>query len=55
MRKKLRMSGEVRRMGGVLVALVGLLLVARVMPGWFWIFALGLLFIWAGWALYSEK
>ena len=48
------MSESVRRTSGVLVGLAGLLLIARVMPGWFWIFALGLLFIWAGWALYSE-
>lgn len=51
----LRMSAHIRRTGGIVVALAGLLLVARVMPGWFWLLVLGLLFIWVGWNLYSDE
>lgn len=48
------MNASIRRISGLLVALAGLLLVARIMPGWFWLLVLGALFIWAGWYLYSE-
>jgi len=52
--RKLKVSAHVRKTSGILVALAGLLVVARVMPGWFWLLVLGALFIWAGWHLYSE-
>ena len=52
--RKLRVNTHIRKTSGVFVALAGLLVVARVMPGWFWLFLLGALFIYAGWHLYSE-
>ncbi|KAF0197979.1 MAG: hypothetical protein FD169_42 [Bacillota bacterium] len=50
----LHVNACIRKTSGVFIALAGLLVVARVMPGWFWLFILGILFIYAGWHLYSE-
>jgi len=52
--RKLRINAHVRKTSGIFVALAGLLVVARVMPGRFWLFLLGAVFIYAGWHLYSE-
>lgn len=49
-----RVNTHIRKTSGIFVALAGMLVVARVMPGWFWLFLLGALFIYAGWHLYSE-
>lgn len=43
-----------RRAGGVLVALAGLLLISRIIPSWLWLLVLGGLCVWAGWYLYYE-
>ncbi|HHX87846.1 MAG TPA: hypothetical protein GX693_06700 [Firmicutes bacterium] len=47
-----RLSLFLRKSGGVILAVGGVLLVVKALPLFLWPLALGVLFIWIGWQLY---
>lgn len=47
-----RMQVFIRRFGGIIMAVGGLVLLVKVLPLYLWPVALGFILIWAGWQLY---
>ena len=47
-----RMQMFLRKSGGVVLAVGGILLVVKVLPLYLWPLALGVILIWFGWQLY---
>ncbi len=42
-----------RRIVGVAIAVIGVAVLFRLLPGWFWAVALGTGLVWAGWSVFA--
>lgn len=47
-----RMQMLLRKSGGILLTVAGMVLVVKVLPLYLWPLALGVVLIWVGWQLY---